>query len=895
MEYYYQVQAIPDPNQASVAARFGDYKQIIFDGWKSLCRLISEFKPGELNLSLCYLFDPGLDNGIQNRLKLWLKVSCSKKFDIDDIDSLVLHGPVSDFYNFEKQQKEPFSENDWNRFEVCGEIVRLTGKVKSYISKTENPNVLSNYLTLKKFQPKEDNDYMSLDRQLSNQPHKVYIEINIRPVNVQAEINYIYKYISTLVKINDLDFGEAETLIEDYRQHKGLVRDHLAEEILREHEEMANNLRRQQLEFYIRIYSQRQENVQMIASCLAESAFLEGDYSILTIEKSDSEFNNILKQRNNPWHKWQKFENFPEPFIRFPRIASIEELAGAFRLPVGRMVSPRTIRKTTDPKIAATITGMILIGDDMESGIAAERDYSDLELLFDQPSASTIEHRIALEKLKKHMFIAGVPGSGKTTAMFNILVQLSRADIPFLIIEPAKTEYRILKALKHHKNKELKKLGEMIRIYSPGNEDLSPLRFNPMSYPEGISLDEHMNNLMSCFQAAMPMEGPLPALLAEAVEKVYEDHEDPYFADLMDAMTKIMKEKNYDSEIKGNLETAIAVRLSPMVRRSMGKVFQKTETPNELATLLENPVIIEMDALSQDQANLMTLFILTSLREYIKCNRQSGSELKHIVVLEEAHNIVGRVPAGGESNDPREKAAQYVSRMLAELRALGEGILIADQLPSTVAATVIKNTGTKLAHRLTSMDDREELGYTMLAGGLEIEEFARLQVGEAFYYTEGLYRCRRVRCINSNAFMNLSQPPKNEDLYSEILYEEWFKEAAIMHTKKELKEFLNIVKKEYEARITIIEDSLEEMKGDDIDENLLNQIIYEFMNFKKEFQEEWNIINTQKSLEDKINNLQIWDRVETEMNNLNVNLSSMYEKLPELETKLEKIFKRSKE
>lgn len=43
--------------------------------------------------------------------------------------------------------------------------------------------------------------------------------------------------------------------------------------------------------------------------------------------------------------------------------------------------------------------------------------------------------------------------------------------------------------------------------------------------------------------------------------------------------------------------------------------------------------------------------------------------------------------------------------MLAEVRALRESIVIADQLPTALAIEVTKNTGIKLVHRLTAQDE----------------------------------------------------------------------------------------------------------------------------------------------------------------------------------------------
>jgi hypothetical protein len=310
---------------------------------------------------------------------------------------------------------------------------------------------------------------------------------------------------------------------------------------------------------------------------------------------------------------------------------------------------------------------------------------------------------------------------------------------------------------------------------------ISPFRFNPLFFPEGITLDEHIGQILSCFEAAMPMGGPLQALIAEAVEEVYRyrgEGDFPQMTDLLEAAAKIMETKKYEGEIRSNIQAAIEVRLGMLTRRAMGRIFQCETCIPSIKELLEYPTIIEMDYLSQDHACLLTLFLLSAIREQIKIDpNRRHRDLHHVTVVEEAHNIVGRTgsaKASEEIADPKAFAAQYISRMLAELRALGEGIIIADQLPSAVAPEVVKNTGTKLAHRLVSNEDREDLGGAMLLGGTEIEEIARLKPGEAYFYTEGLHLPRRVRCLNANAYLELSDFIDAGSLASVITKEEWF-------------------------------------------------------------------------------------------------------------------------
>ena len=812
MAQIFRITSIPDPEQSSLKLRFGDVRSSVFSAWEKLLNIVANMLPGSAKLSLCFHYSPDLTEGLQNRLKIWIQVD-SEEIQKESIRSLIKNGPVGEFYDFLEVKKSAKQAIDWKRFKSIGEIIRKIDLVRSYVPKSKNHRIpIKPYVVIHPFIPNEENDYLGFDRLLSGLNSELYFEISIQPTDASEELKAIYAGIFNLGSVNEGVYLDPANEHEKFRKEYGFMRDHFAEEIFNEYQELAKNLRNPQLEFTMRIAGESTPDVRLAASSIAENIFNEGKYRILISEFLDKDFSERIElfRLSKTDINWQHNGLIAAPIRRLTRIASVNEITCAVRLPVASDISPRTIKKSTDPDfIYSTETKSLLLGDDMETGRMVQRKHTGTKkTIFQQSSQHTLEHRLDMELLKKHMFICGVPGSGKTTAVFNLLVQLYYFEISFLVIESSKTEYRILKTLKNHKNDIFKKLGSQLKIFTLGNENISPFRFNPFAYPEGISKDEHINNLMDCFKAAMPIpsDTPLPALIGKAIEELYEKDYDAGFPTMIDLVEQIRllmdsPDLDYDSEVKGNLRTAIEVRLSPLVskKRSIGKIFSGEGENYNIEALINTPVIIEMDSLNTDQSNLLTLFILTSLREYIKINRRSGSKLKHVVVLEEAHNVVGNIPSEADPDDPRKKASDYVCRMLAELRALGEGIIISDQLPSTVASQVIKNTGTKLTHRLTSMDDREEIGYTMLLGGNEIEDLARLRIGEAFYYAEGLYRPRRIRCINSNEFLGFTgdneQPPDNMMLYELIETEDWFAHWATKNLQDDLKAFQEYLNK----------------------------------------------------------------------------------------------------
>jgi len=828
--YVYDIPSVPDCTHHSLVTLCGgNVREHIFGAGEHLLRMIANFQEGQITLAIRFIFKPETDNGIQQRLKLQLAVKIGEGVSEDTVKQLIDSGPLAEFYEI-RDNKGPQEEYLLGcDFPAVCEVVHQEETVKPLISKEQNPGRIPTvYYSLYPFEAKPDNDYLMIDTLLSKMEKACVVEMLVCPVNQTDDLEAQYKYITRLRSVNE--YGDDSSINsqvenifgdeEDYQKRPTTLalerkRDPMADDIAQEHQEFHRKLRQPQLLFNIKAFAMNQENALMLASAVAESGLSAGKYNLVSYNKEDSEdrvewlndsYNNSCKM-DISLHAmypgvWSK--ELPKGYWRMSRlchIASVDELKGVIRLPVGGYGSPRCIRKSTDPQVS-TNKKSILIGDDLESKDSGERKFGELSKLssiFNCTKPTNLESRLPLAMLTKHMFVAGVPGSGKTTAVYNMLVQLFRLRKPFLVIETAKTEYRVLKTLQNHPDETVKKMARQLRIYSPGNDMVSPFRFNPLFFPEGITLDEHISQILSCFEAAMPMGGPLQALIAEAVEEVYEDRDSgnfPQMTDLVDATGRIMESKKYEGEIKSNLNAAIEVRLGMLTRRAMGRIFQCQDSIPSIKELLEYPTIIEMDYLSQDHACLLTLFLLSAIREQIKVDPDRRcKDLHHVTVIEEAHNIVGRTGSAKASEDiadPKAFAAQYISRMLAELRALGEGIIIADQLPSAVAPEVVKNTGTKLAHRLVSNEDRQDLGGAMLLGGVEIEEIARLKPGEAYFYTEGLHLPRRVRCLNANAYLELTDFADNDTITSYIAGEDWFVNDRIRRTglKQTLKEAL---------------------------------------------------------------------------------------------------------
>lgn len=355
------------------------------------------------------------------------------------------------------------------------------------------------------------------------------------------------------------------------------------------------------------------------------------------------------------------------------------------------------------------------------------------------------------KKLAQHVLIVGTTGSGKTQTSLSIIHDLyQNHSIPFLVLESAKREYRGLIYAEAFKDKP-------IRIYTVGNETVSPFMMNPFQLLDGVRVDDHIRRLVNCFLAALPSDiGSLPAILETAMHNIYRkkgwEHNDICASDTpleFPTMREFVEEvKSFvDSEfgetsrIRDDLRSVLSIRLSRLLLGSREYLFDADICRPSLSTIFTEPTILELDSLEAADKSLVSLFLLVFLREYVQSRTASNSQLNHITIVEEAHNLLsGGVGARSESvANIREEAVNAFCNMLAEIRAYGEGLIIIDQRPSKLASDAIANTNTKIIHRLIEQNDRTTIYWSILARSEIQEKIGTLNSGEVIFFTTGLH------------------------------------------------------------------------------------------------------------------------------------------------------------
>jgi len=434
---------------------------------------------------------------------------------------------------------------------------------------------------------------------------------------------------------------------------------------------------------------------------------------------------------------WGRPSPPPDPLADLPMIGDARDAGGAFRLPAAA---------------AGDLPGVQVRRG--RSGHAEASAGGDHPILLGKLADTDAQLSVDVNSLSKHALIAGSTGSGKTTMVLEILRQLwpaadaSVRRVPFLVIEPVNdvaNDYRKLLNLPEFEND--------LVVFTVGDERSRPLRFNPFAVPEGVLVGEHMSALLAAFKAAFGLFDPLPAIYEEAIAETYasagilpsetsdgEATNWPTVVGFSLAMTRATSGLGYSGDVKANLESSSVIRAKQLLSGPCASVF-RTNRILDAEWLLTRPVIVELKTLgsSEEQALLIALLI-NAITEHYKANRGAQSELQHVTVIEEAHRLLARAKGGGGSaqSQAKEQAAEAFANVLAENRKYGEGIIIAEQIPSKLVEDAVKNTNLKVMCRLTAEEERDYLGQSMAMSPEQRLAAPRLKRGEAMVYSDEL-------------------------------------------------------------------------------------------------------------------------------------------------------------
>lgn len=342
------------------------------------------------------------------------------------------------------------------------------------------------------------------------------------------------------------------------------------------------------------------------------------------------------------------------------------------------------------------------------------------------------------QAMASHTFITGSTGTGKSNAVYHLLDEITKnGQTTFLVVEPAKGEYKNV-------------FGNCTdaQVFGTNPRETPLLRMNPFAFPENIHILEHIDRLVEIFNACWPMYAAMPAVLKDAIERSYQkvgwdlrnsESEKgifPTFFDLLDILPGVIEESHYSKDTQSDYVGALCTRVKSLTNGIYGSVLCAEDALSD-AEMFDQNVIVDLSRVgSMETKSLLMGILVMKLQEYRMCSTGMNSRLRHVTVLEEAHNLLRKTSAeqSQEVANLQGKSVEMLANAIAEMRTYGEGFIIADQAPGLLDMSVIRNTNTKIILRLPDEEDRKLVGKSAALKEAQIDELSKLPLGVAAVY-----------------------------------------------------------------------------------------------------------------------------------------------------------------
>ena len=403
----------------------------------------------------------------------------------------------------------------------------------------------------------------------------------------------------------------------------------------------------------------------------------------------------------------------------------------------------------------------------------ATADQLSLGAVLDRHRRPITRLSLPLSSVNRHTFVCGATGGGKSQTVRTLLEQLSRLapePIPWLVIE------RRRRSTPGWPDGWQTCQNCRCTCCGPGTPRCPPACLNPLE-PSTLEpgnpdrtfpLQAHADLVRALFMAAFRADEPFPQVLSAALSDCYEAMgwdlvtsqprnaqlrqlgsltapgggawvpRFPRLSDLQRAARDVVDSIGYDEDTKKRVRGFVDVRIGSLRHGAPGRFFEGGH-PLDVAQLLTRNVVIEAESVTNDQDKAFVMGVIL-IRIYeqllLQAREQKVTGLRHVTVIEEAHRLLRRV----ESDSPGAHSIELFAGLLAEVRAYGEGLIVAEQIPSKIVTDVIKNTAVKVVHRLPADDDRLAVGATMNLSAEQSEYVVSLTPGKAAVFTDGMDR-----------------------------------------------------------------------------------------------------------------------------------------------------------
>ncbi|MXQ66731.1 DUF853 family protein [Actinomadura rayongensis] len=432
-----------------------------------------------------------------------------------------------------------------------------------------------------------------------------------------------------------------------------------------------------------------------------------------------------------------------------------DELRFPFTATAGALAALAGLPRREVPGLRVLDAGYFDVTSETDDTASGTEPRIELGAILDAQDRRVGAFTVPRSTINRHVFVTGATGAGKSQTVRHLLEQLTRAGVPWLAIEPAKSEYAAMAG-------RIADLGGPVTVVNPSDPASVPLSVNPLAPEPGYPVQAHIDMVRALFQAAFDAEEPFPQIMAQALQRVYETNgwdvvtgggvpgsliepTVPTLEQLQNAALQVITDVGYGREMMADVQGFVDVRLRSLRIGSAGRFFEGGH-PADIGGMLRDNIVLAIEdvANDEDKAFLMGTLIIRIV-EHLRmrsrgASRDGAPALRHVIVIEEAHRLLRNRPERTSSH-----AVELFAGMLAEIRAYGEGIIVAEQIPTKLVPDVIKNTALKVVHRLPAHDDRFQVGAAMNLDTDQSREVVSLRPGVAAVFADGMDRPLRVR------------------------------------------------------------------------------------------------------------------------------------------------------
>jgi uncharacterized protein len=443
----------------------------------------------------------------------------------------------------------------------------------------------------------------------------------------------------------------------------------------------------------------------------------------------------------------------PVDGAQVPFAATAGALAALTGLPRGEVPGVRVLDPTSFDVTSETMNEAVgaLSAEMSADGDPRGEAAIDLGAILDGQDRRVGRFRVPLATLNRHAFVTGATGSGKSQTVRHMLEQLTGAGIPWLAIEPVKSEYAAMAG-------RIADNGH-ITVVNPSDPAAVPLSVNPLEPEPGYPVQAHIDMVRALFLAAFDAREPFPQIISQALQRAYEDcgwdpvtgagrpgaraaPAVPTLAQLQRAALGVIGDVGYGRELQADVRGFVDVRLRSLRTGSAGRFFEGGH-PADIAELLRRNVVLAIEDVANDEDKAFLIgTLIIRLVEHLRMRARTAPAdgLAHVIVIEEAHRLLRASREGASGH-----AVELFASLLAEIRAYGEGIMVVEQIPAKLLPDVIKNTALKVLHRLPANDDREVVGAAMNLDADQSRQVVSLRPGVAAVFADGMDRPLRIR------------------------------------------------------------------------------------------------------------------------------------------------------